>query len=324
MWQMSRIIRFGVLTGAPMFDKMGVFCLGSSMALSISRDKLRTLQVLSRHSIGIPSSAFVFNKSDIEPAMNRVGGAPVIIKLLGGSQGAGVMLVENVHLASAIIEALQVAGNDVLIQRFVSESKGRDIRAFVVGDRVVASMRRTAQEGEFRSNVHLGASTEAIALPPDYEQAALFAAHIIGLRVAGVDLLETSSGPQVLEVNSSPGLEGIEGATGVNVASEVIAYLEEQVTFPDLDLRERLSLGKGYSVVEFPVRKGFGLSGKLLKNAGFLEQEIQVLSIVRGSITLPMPQGDEQIVDGDKLVCFGKSTVLKSLFARDSEATRED
>ncbi len=295
------------------FEQMGVFCLASSTAFSIARDKLRTLQVLSRHNIGIPASAFVFDKSDIESAMERVGGAPVIVKLLGGSQGAGVMLLEKEKLAKAVLEALQVAGNDVLIQRFVAESQGRDIRAFVIGDRVVAAMRRTAVEGEFRSNVHLGGTTEAITLEPEYEHAALLATHIIGLRVSGVDLLETSSGPQVLEVNSSPGLEGIEKATGINIAQEIISYLEEQITFPDLDLRERLSLGKGYAIVELPVKKKSKWVGKKLSEIGLREQEVQVLSIVRGSLTIPMPKGEDELFLGDKLVCFGKNSVLKTL-----------
>lgn len=295
------------------FEHMGVYTLNPSFAVSVAQDKLRTMQILSRHNIGIPHTAFVFQKGDIEPALEKLGGAPVIIKLLHGTQGAGVMLVDKTAIAKAIVEALQVANHQVLLQRFVSESEGRDIRAFVIGDRVVASMRRTAQEGEFRSNVHLGAHTEVVELPEAYQRAAVQAAQILGLRIAGVDILESSSGPQILEINSSPGLEGIEGATKLDIASMMIEYAEEQVQFPDLDLRQRLSLSKGYSVAEIPVLQKSSIAGKSIEDAGLLEQEIQVLSIVRESITIPMPRSSEVLYPGDSLLCFGKQLSLSSL-----------
>lgn len=295
------------------FEQMGVYCLNASFAVSVSRDKLRSMQILSRHQIGIPHSAFVFDNSDIPSALDRVGGAPVVIKLLRGSQGSGVLLAEKKSVAMSIIEALQLAGHNVLIQHFVAESKGTDIRAFVVGDRVVAAMRRTAQEGEFRSNVHLGGATEAIELAPEYERVALLAAHIMGLRVAGVDLLETSSGPQVLEINSSPGLEGIESATHLDIATCIIEYVEEQMQFPDLDIRERLSLSKGYSIVEIPVGNKSALANKTIEEASILEQEIQVLNIQRKGITIPTPRPIETIYPGDTLLCFGKQLALKTL-----------
>jgi ribosomal protein S6--L-glutamate ligase len=214
------------------FEQMGVFSLNASQAISVSRDKLRSLQILSRHDVGMPASAFVRSKSDVLPAIERIGGAPVIVKLLEGTQGVGVILASTIKMAEAVIETLQSAKQNVLIQKFVSESRGRDIRAFVVGGRVVAAMRRTAQEHEFRSNVHRGGKAEPIALDPAYERAAVKAAQILGLRVAGVDMLETAGGPQVLEINSSPGLQGIEKATGVDIGGEIIANLEEQVAFP--------------------------------------------------------------------------------------------
>lgn len=295
------------------FEQMGIYCMNPSFAVSVARDKLRTMQILSRHKIGIPPSAFIFGKSDIAPALERVGGSPVIIKLLEGTQGAGVMLAEGPSVARAIIEALQVAGHSILIQKFVSESRGRDIRAFVVGNRVIAAMRRVAQEGEFRSNVHLGANTELITLEPEFERVALRAAQILGLRVAGVDLLESSVGPQVLEINASPGLEGIEGATHVDVADEIIRYLEEQVQFPDVDLRERLSLSKGYIIAEIPVRRGLEVAGKSLAEAKLDEQEIRVLSITRDSLVLPTPRSTEVIHPGDTLLCYGKELSLRSM-----------
>lgn len=295
------------------FEQLGVFCLNPSHALALSRDKLRSMQVLSRHKIGIPHSAFVFDRSDLHPALERLGSAPVVIKALQGSQGAGVILAESASIASAIVEALQVARVSVLIQKFISESRGRDIRAFVVGDRVVAAMRRIADGDEFRSNVHLGGKTEAVNLDEEYERVSIQAAKIMGLRVAGVDLLEGAEGPQVMEVNSSPGLEGIETATKIDVAGAIIEYLEEQVQFPDLDLRERLSLSKGYGVVEIPISKKSLLAGKTLEEAKLSEQEIQVLTITRDSVILPTPRLSEHILPGDKLLCFGKQSTLKAL-----------
>ena len=298
------------------FEQMGVYCLNPSYAISVSRDKLRSMQILSRHSIPIPPSAFIFNKSDIEPALEMIGGTPAIIKLLEGSQGAGVMLAESVGVAKAIIEALQVARHSVLIQKFISESKGRDIRAFVVGDKVVAAMRRIAQEGEFRSNVHLGAETMPLNLEPEYEKVALHGAQIMGLRIAGVDLLESENGPQILEINSSPGLEGIEAATHMDIADLIIEYLEEQIQFPDVDVRQRLSLNKGYSVVEIPITKNSALALNTLGKSGLENQEIQVLSIIRDSITIPSPRDSETIYPGDMLLCFGKSLSLKALLPK--------
>ena len=172
------------------FEQMDVFCANSSAGIANSRDKLRSLQILSRHHIGIPATTFVRDKKDVLPAIERVGGAPVIIKLLEGTQGIGVLLAETVKSAEAIIELLQSQKQNVLIQKFVAESKGRDIRAFVVGDQVVAAMRRVAQGQEFRSNVHRGGLTEPVELDELYCETAVRAAQIMGLRVAGVDMLE--------------------------------------------------------------------------------------------------------------------------------------
>lgn len=295
------------------FEQMGVFVLNASHGISVSRDKLRSMQILSRHDIGLPPTAFVKRKSEVMKAMQRVGGAPVIIKLLEGTQGVGVILADTVKVAEAIIETLQSARQNVLIQKFVAESKGRDIRAFVVGDRVVAAMRRIAQGQEFRSNVHRGGRTEKVRLDAEYERTAVRAAQILGLRVAGVDMLEAADGPQVMEVNSSPGLEGIEGATGIDVAGAVIQHLEEQVLFPDVDLRERLPLSKGYAVVELPVTKGSVLAGQTLAQAKLRERDILILSIDRGGLVMPNPHGTSRMLVGDVLLCYGKSLALKGL-----------
>ena len=208
------------------FEQMDVFCANSSAGISNSRDKLRSLQILSRHQIGLPKTTFVRDKRDVLPAIERVGGAPVIIKLLEGTQGVGVILADSVKIAEAIIETLQSTRQNVLVQKFVAESKGRDIRAFVVGDHVIAAMRRVAQGQEFRSNVHRGGHTERVELDDTYKQTAVRAAQIMGLRVAGVDMLESNDGPQIMEVNSSPGLEGIEDATGRDVAGLIVKFIE--------------------------------------------------------------------------------------------------
>lgn len=295
------------------FEQMGVFTLNSSQAISVSRDKLRSVQILSRHNIGIPPTAFVRDRHSVLPAIEQVGGAPVIIKLLEGTQGIGVILAESTEVATAIIETLQFARQNVLIQKFVKESKGRDMRAFVVGDRVVAAMRRVARGEEFRSNVHRGARAEPVKLDAVYERTAIHAAQILGLRVAGVDMLEGADGPQIMEVNSSPGLEGIERATGVDVASAIVEHLEEQVLFPDLDLRQRLTLKSGYGVAEFVVAPNSELAGRSLRQVGLRDRDVQVLSITRGSVVIPNPRGDQQIFAGDMLLCFGKHMTLRGL-----------
>lgn len=295
------------------FEQMGVFVSATSQAITVSRDKLRTMQILSRHSLGIPDTAFVRDRYDVLPAIQRVGGAPVVIKLLEGTQGIGVILAETQKVAEAIIETLQSTKQNVLIQKFVSESKGRDIRAFVVGDRVVAAMRRTAQGQEFRSNVHRGGQTEPVQLDDTYERTAIHAANILGLSIAGVDMLETSTGPQVMEVNSSPGLEGIETATGLDIASEIIAHIEEQVLFPVEDYRQRLSIGKGYTIAEVPVPKGSELAGQTLADTRLRDRDVSVLSILRGDLVIPNPRGWREILVGDRLVCFGKQISLKAL-----------
>ncbi len=293
------------------FEQMGVFALNSSTAIGIARDKLRTLQMLSRHDLGIAQSAFVSRKQDVLPAIERVGGAPVIIKLLEGAQGVGVILADSVKIAEAIVETFQSTRQNVLIQKFVAESRGRDIRAFVIGDRVVAAMRRRAQGQEFRSNVHRGGLTEAVELDDAYERTAVRAAQIMGLRVAGVDMLEGRDGPVIMEVNSSPGLEGIENACGIDIAGEIIHYLAEHFRFGDLDLRQRLSFARGYVVSEFTVPGGSRLDGAALSGSGLHERGIIVMSINRNGQHFPAPTGDLVLRHGDKLLCYGPKVGLQ-------------
>ena len=298
------------------FEQMGVYCLNSSTAIGISRDKLRSMQILSRHDIGIAQSAFVSSKKDVLPAIERVGGAPVIIKLLEGTQGVGVILADSNKVAEAIIETLQSTRQNVLIQKFVKESRGKDIRAFVVGDRVVGAMRRQAQGQEFRSNVHRGGTTESVTLDETYERTAVRAAHIMGLRVAGVDMLEGGDGPVIMEVNSSPGLEGIERATGVDVAGEIVRYLVEHIRFGDLDIRQRLSFARGYAVCEFTVTNDSRLDGVTLSDSGLKERGIMVMSISRNSQHFPAPTGSDELLHGDKLLCYGPKADLQDYLPR--------
>ena len=294
------------------FEQMGVYCANSALGISHSRDKLRCLQILSRHDVGIPDTAFVRDKSDVLPAIKRVGGAPVIIKLLEGTQGVGVILADTLKVAETIIETLRSAKQNVLIQKFVAESKGTDIRAFVVGDRVVAAMRRTAQGQEFRSNVHRGGITEATTLDPLYQETAVQAAQIVGLRVAGVDMLEGKSGPQVMEVNSSPGLEGIESATKVDVAGALIDFIADQVAFPEMDLRQRLSVSKGYGAGELLVSRNSDLLGKAIEDCGLRDKDITVLTLNRGGRVMANPRRNRKLRPGDRLLCFGKLETMRA------------
>lgn len=295
------------------FEQMDVFSANSSSGISNSRDKLRSLQILSRHHIGIPQTAFVRDKKDVLPAIDRVGGAPVVIKLLEGTQGIGVLLAESASSAEAIIELLQSQKQNVLIQKFVAESKGRDIRAFVVGDQVVAAMRRVAQGQEFRSNVHRGGRTEPVELDTQYSETAVRAAQIMGLRVAGVDLLEGKDGPQIMEVNSSPGLEGIEGCTQLDVAGAIIDYIAAQVDFPEIDLRQRLTVSRGYGVTEIHIPEGSDYVGKAISESGLRDKDINVLTLYRGTTVFPNPKSSRQLESGDRLLCFGKLELMRAL-----------
>lgn len=304
------------------FEQMDVFCANSSAGISNSRDKLRSLQILSRHQIGIPQTTFVRDKKDVLPAIERVGGAPIIIKLLEGTQGIGVLLAETVKAAEAIIELLQSQKQNILIQKFVAESKGRDIRAFVVGDQVVGAMRRVAQGQEFRSNVHRGGLTEPVVLDAVYSETAVRAAQILGLRVAGVDLLESNSGPQIIEVNSSPGLEGIERCTQLDIAGAIIDYIAAQVNFPEIDLRQRLTVSRGYGVAEVHIPEGSKYIGKSISDSGLRERDIIVLTLNRGTSVIPNPRSQRLIEAGDRLLCFGKLELMRDLVPKKTRHKR--
>ncbi len=209
------------------FEMMGVYTLNESVAISRSRDKLRSLQLLSRAGIGLPDTIFAHTTSQAEDILNVLGGAPVIIKLLEGTQGVGVVLGETPAAAKSMIQAFGGLRANILVQQFVKEANGEDIRCLVIGDKVVASMKRKGKEGEFRSNLHRGGSASLVSITPEERSTAIRAADILGLNVAGVDLLRSNSGPVVMEVNSSPGLEGIEMATGLDISGKIIQFIEE-------------------------------------------------------------------------------------------------
>ena len=295
------------------FEQMDVFCVNGSNGITNSRDKLRCLQILSRHHIGIPETTFVRDRKDVLPAIERVGGAPVVIKLLEGTQGVGVILAETVRVAEAIIETLQSTRQNVLVQKFVSESKGRDVRAFVIGDQVVAAIRRVAQSGEFRSNLHRGGVAEPAILDEAYCKSAVRAAQIIGLRVAGVDMLETEDGPQIIEVNSSPGLEGIERSTQLDIAGAVVDYIAAQVDFPEIDLRQRLTVSRGYGVAEIHIPEGSKFVGKSIDESGLSDLDINVLTLYRGETVVPNPRLKRTLEAGDRLLCFGKLDLMRGM-----------
>ncbi len=209
------------------FEMLGVFSLNESVAISRSRDKLRSLQLLARRGIGLPVTGFANSPGDTADLLDLVGGAPVVVKLLEGTQGKGIVLAETRKAAESVIEAFRNLDANFLVQEFIKEAGGADIRCFVIGEKVVASMKRQAQEGEFRSNLHRGGSAEVIKITPEERSTAARAAKIMGLNVAGVDILRSNHGPVVMEVNSSPGLEGIEQATGKDVAGMIIEYVEK-------------------------------------------------------------------------------------------------
>ena len=295
------------------FEQMDVYTPNTANGISNSRDKLRANQILSRHGIAMPPTAFVRNRADVVPAIERVGGAPVVLKLIEGTQGIGVILAPELKVAEAIIETLQSARQNVLIQRFIRESRGRDIRALVVGDRVVAAMRRSASGTEFRSNVHRGGSVEKVELDDEYARTAVRAAQIMGLRVAGVDMLESDDGPLVMEVNSSPGLEGIETATKLDVAGAIIDYIANQVAFPQIDVRERLSVSTGYGVAELVVHGDADLVGKSIGESGLRERDITVLTLHRGPSVIPNPSFSQLLEAEDRLLCWGRVEEMRSM-----------
>lgn len=211
------------------FEMMNVFPLNESVAITRSRDKLRSTQLLARKGIGMPVTGFAHNPDDIEDLISFVGGAPLVIKLLEGTQGIGVVLAETHKAAESVIQAFMGLNANIMVQEFIKEAGGSDIRCFVVDGKVVAAMKRQAAEGEFRSNLHRGGTASLVKLTPEERSTAIRAASIMGLNVCGVDLIRSNHGPVVMEVNSSPGLKGIEEVSGIDIASLIISFIEKKV-----------------------------------------------------------------------------------------------
>ncbi len=212
------------------FEVMGVFTTNESQAISRSRDKLRCLQILAREGVGLPVTGFAHATQDIDGLIETVGGAPLVIKLLEGTQGIGVVLAETYQAAKSVIEAFRGLDANILVQEYIKEAQGSDLRCFVVGGKVIAAMKRQGADGEFRSNLHRGGKATKVKLTPEERSTAIRAAKAMGLRVAGVDLLRSNHGPVVMEVNSSPGLEGIEKVAEIDVASKIIEYIAKNAT----------------------------------------------------------------------------------------------
>ena len=211
------------------FEMQKILTLNGSRAIAESRDKMRSLQVLTEAGLLVPATVLTRNTQSLRTAIEAAKGLPVVLKILRGTQGVGVMLVHTPISLGSVLDTLRTLDQDVIIQQFIVEGAGRDYRAFVVGDRVIAAMLRTAPQGEFRSNIHRGGSAQVIRLTKKFEQAAIRATKVLGLKIAGVDLIESNEGPMVLEVNSSPGFEGIEKATGINVAKAIIRYVKKSI-----------------------------------------------------------------------------------------------
>ena len=211
------------------FEMMGVYSLNESVAITRSRDKLRSLQLLSKKGIGLPITGFANSTKMTDNLIDLVGGPPLVIKLLEGTQGVGVVLAETRKAAESVIEAFRGLKANFMVQEFIKEANGEDIRVFIIDGEIVATMRRQAREGEFRSNLHRGATSQMIRIEPEEEELAIRAVQLLGLQVAGVDILRSKRGPLILEVNASPGLEGIEGTTGVDIANEIIHLVEREV-----------------------------------------------------------------------------------------------
>jgi ribosomal protein S6--L-glutamate ligase len=250
------------------FDLMGVPVLNTALAIARSRDKLRAMQLLTKRDIDVPVTVCMRTPGSIEPALSLVGGAPCILKLQQGAQGIGTMIAETPQAVTSLLETLWAMGQDIILQQYIAEAKGRDLRAIVVGGRVIASMRRQAKAGEFRSNLHRGGLGVKAALHDKYRRAAVAATRVMGLEVAGVDMLETREGPKILEINSSPGLEGIERASGIDVAVAIIMHAERHLTRRrhrkskmTLDDERRLSRLRAVTPIPMPARRRAGLNG---------------------------------------------------------------
>ena len=290
-------------------EQLGIWTANTGQGILQSRDKLNASQILARNRIPVPITVYVRDVIDVEQAIETVGGLPVVVKVTQGTQGDGVFLRHTAFEVRNLVQGLLMTGKSVLVQEYIAESHGKDIRALVVGDRVVACMRRRARGREFRSNYHLHGTVEKVELPESYAEAACRAARLLGLNIAGVDLLEGKDGPLVLEVNSSPGLEGIEKASGVNVAGAIVDFVMEDTAFSEVDIGQLLRTIPGSGVLSLQLRNHPKMVGKRLRD---VFASVPVFALSRENRLVWNPEEDLQLRYDDVLVCYGELTELRS------------
>jgi len=286
------------------FEQLDVYTVNSGEGIRQSRNKLLAAQILGRNEVPIPKTAYVRNINDVKKAIELVGGLPVVIKVSEGTQGRGVYLRHLYKDAIGLVSALLDLDHEILIQQYIHESHGTDIRVLVVGDKVVASMRRRARGREFRSNFHLNGTVETIDLPPEYEEVALRAARVLGLNIAGVDLLECKNGPLVLEINSSPGLEGIEMASGVNVAEKIIDFLEEDAKFAKVSMDQLLLTVPGHGILPIHLVNHPWLVGEKIGEL-FNDFGAHAFALSRARQLVWAPENDLKLRYNDILIFYG-------------------
>ena len=293
-------------------EQLDVWTANTGQGILQSRDKLHASQILARNNIPVPRTTYVRDTLDIGAAIESVGGLPVVIKVTSGTQGQGVFLRHTLHEAKNLVQGLLMTGRSILIQEYIVESHGKDLRALVVGDKVVASMRRRARGREFRSNYHLNGTVEKVDLPDDIAEVACRAARVLGLHIAGVDLLESDQGPLVLEVNSSPGLEGIEKASGVNVAGEIVDFVTSEASFSKVDLDQLMRTVPGQGMMSLQIRNHPDLVGEKLSDLFKTSVDVPVFALSRDNSLLWNPDSELQLRYADVLICYGELTELRS------------
>ena len=295
-------------------EQLDVWTANTSQGILQSRDKLHSSQILARNRIPTPRTAYVRDMKDIERAIDAVGGLPVVVKVTQGTQGQGVFLRHTLRETGNLVQGLLVTGKAVLIQEYIAESHGKDIRALVVGGKVVASMRRKARGREFRSNYHLNGTVEKVEISDEYAEVACRAARVLGLNVAGVDLLEGNDGPLVLEVNSSPGLEGIEKASGVNVAGAIIDYVISESDFNEVNVDQLLKTIPGQGVLSVHLRNHPHLIGSPISE--IFKEDMPVFALARAGDLIWNPDPDIQLRFRDSLICYGDLEQLRASIKR--------
>ena len=291
-------------------EQLGIWSANSSSGIIQSRDKLHSGQILARNKIPTPATAYVRDMKDVERAIDSVGGLPVVIKVTQGTQGNGVFLRHTLHEAKNLVQGLLMTGKAILVQEYISESHGKDIRAFVIGDKVVACMRRRARGREFRSNFHLNGTVESVDISDEYREVACRAARVLGLNVAGVDLLEGVNGPLVLEVNSSPGLEGIEKASGQNIASAIIDFVSNDHNFSDVNMDLMLNTVPGMGALSIHMKNHPYLVGCTISEL-YGSRKPTVMALSRDGELIWNPEVDSQLRFSDVIICYGELQDLK-------------